>query len=70
MKPKPKKTELSNKISFGAAVFTKPLRLFLYSTNFSEMEEPQRKVHLTEDYVAQTMSELYISNPKPKVARR
>jgi len=37
---------------------------------FCEMEEPQRKVHLTEDYVAQTMSELYISNPKPKVARR
>lgn len=35
-----------------------------------EIEEPQRKVHLTEDYVAQTMSELYISNPKPKVARR
>lgn len=24
-----------------------------------EIEEPQRKVHLTEDYVAQTMSELF-----------
>jgi len=32
--------------------------------------EPQTKVHLTDDYVAQTMSELFISNPKPKVARR
>jgi len=34
------------------------------------MEEPQRKLHLTEDYVAQTMSELHISHPKSKVARR
>jgi len=33
-------------------------------------DEPQRKLHVTDDFVAQTMSELYISNPKPKVARR
>merc|ERR1719384_335880 len=32
--------------------------------------EPQRKVHLNEELVAQTMSELYISHPRPKVARR
>jgi len=32
--------------------------------------EPKKKVHLTDDYVAQTMSQLFISNPKPKVARR
>jgi len=32
--------------------------------------EPQPKVHLNEELVAQTMSELYISNPRPKVARR
>ena len=34
------------------------------------MCEPQRKVHLNEELVAQTMSELYISHPRPKVARR
>jgi len=32
--------------------------------------EPQRKVHLNEELVAQTMSNLYISHPRPKVARR
>jgi hypothetical protein len=32
--------------------------------------EPQRKLHVTEDFVAQTMADLYISNPKAKVARR
>lgn len=32
--------------------------------------EPQRKVHLNEEMVAQTMSNLYISHPRPKVARR
>jgi len=32
--------------------------------------EPQRKVHLNEEIVAQTMSNLYISHPRPKVARR
>lgn len=32
--------------------------------------EPKPKVHLNEELVAQTMSELYISNPRPKVARR
>lgn len=32
--------------------------------------EPKTKVHLNEELVAQTMSELYISNPRPKVARR
>ena len=34
------------------------------------MSEPQRKVHLNEELVAQTMSQLYISHPRPKVARR
>jgi len=33
-------------------------------------DEPQRKLHVTDDFVAQTMSELYISNPKSKIARR
>jgi len=32
--------------------------------------EPQRKLHLSEDFVAQTMSELYISPPTCKVAKR
>ena len=32
--------------------------------------EPQRKVHLNEELVAQTMSQLYISRPRTKVARR
>jgi len=32
--------------------------------------EPRRKLHLSEDYVAQTMSELYISPPTCKVAKR
>jgi len=32
--------------------------------------EPQPKVHLNEEFVTQTMSELYISHPRPKVARR
>jgi len=32
--------------------------------------QPQRKVHLSDEMVAQTMSELYISNPRPKIARR
>jgi len=37
--------------------------------NFDRGFEPQRKVHLNEELVAQTMSNLYIS-PRPKVARR
>jgi len=32
--------------------------------------QPQRKVHLSDELVAKTMSELYISNPRPKIARR
>lgn len=32
--------------------------------------EPMRKVHLSEELVAQTMADLYISHPRPKVARR
>jgi len=32
--------------------------------------EPRRKLHLSDDYVAQTMSELYISPPTCKVAKR
>ena len=32
--------------------------------------EPLRKVHLSEELVAQTMADLYISHPRPKVARR
>lgn len=34
------------------------------------LSEPQRKVHLNEELVAQTMSQLYISRPRTKVARR
>ena len=34
------------------------------------MSEPQRKVHLNEELVAQTMSQLYISRPRTKIARR
>jgi len=40
------------------------------SSNNELMSEPQRKVHLNEELVAQTMSQLYISHPRPKVARR
>lgn len=32
--------------------------------------EPMRKMHLSEELVAQTMADLYISHPRPKVARR
>lgn len=32
--------------------------------------EPVRKLHLNEELVAQTMADLYISHPRPKVARR
>jgi len=32
--------------------------------------EPVRKVHLSEEVVAQTMADLHISHPRPKVARR
>jgi len=39
-------------------------------SNNELMSEPQRKVHLNEELVAQTMSQLYISHPRPKVARR
>jgi len=35
-----------------------------------KLSQPQRKVHLSDELVAQTMSELYISNPRPKIARR
>lgn len=41
----------------------------VHETN-ERLSEPQRKVHLNEELVAQTMSELYISHPRPKVARR
>jgi len=41
----------------------------IHETN-ERLSEPQRKVHLNEELVAQTMSELYISHPRPKVARR
>jgi len=34
------------------------------------LSPPQRKVHLNEELVAQTMSQLYISHPRPKIARR
>ena len=37
---------------------------------FRSSLEPQRKLHLSEDFVAQTMSELYISPPTCKVAKR
>lgn len=40
------------------------------SVSESRSQEPQRKLHLTEDFVAQTMADLHISNPRPKVARR
>ena len=40
------------------------------SFTFSKLSQPQRKVHLSDELVAQTMSELYISNPRPKIARR
>jgi len=40
------------------------------SSAFEMNLEPQRKLHLTDDYVAQTMSELYISPPVSKVAKR
>ena len=36
---------------------------------FSKLSQPQREVHLSDELVAQTMSELYISNPRPKIAR-
>jgi len=39
-------------------------------SNNELLSEPQRKVHLNEELVAQTMSQLYISHPRPKVARR
>jgi len=35
-----------------------------------ELSEPQRKVHLSEELVAQNMADLHISHPKAKVARR
>ena len=34
------------------------------------LSEPQRKVHLNEELVAQTMSQLYISRPRTNIARR
>eukprot|EP00088_Acartia_fossae_P029562 TRINITY_DN3042_c0_g1_i1.p1 TRINITY_DN3042_c0_g1~~TRINITY_DN3042_c0_g1_i1.p1 ORF type:complete len:360 (+),score=86.28 TRINITY_DN3042_c0_g1_i1:60-1139(+) len=37
---------------------------------FESTLEPQRKLHLSDDFVAQTMSELYISPPTSKVAKR
>ena len=42
----------------------------LLFVSFSKLWQPQRKVHLSDELVAQTMSELYISNPRPKIARR
>jgi len=42
---------------------------FSYGIN-ERLSEPQRKVHLNEEVMAQTLSELYISHPRPKVARR
>jgi len=35
-----------------------------------ELAEPQRKVHLSEELVAQNMADLHISHPRAKVARR
>merc|ERR550517_1509479 len=35
-----------------------------------ELAEPQRKVHLSEELVAQNMADLHISYPRAKVARR
>ena len=44
-------------------------REFIFVT-FRKLWQPQRKVHLSDELVAKTMSELYISNPRPKIARR
>jgi len=38
--------------------------------SFDNDSEPKPKLHLNEEFVTQTMSELYISHPRPKVARR
>ena len=46
------------------------IELFKFCSYLRRLSEPQRKVHLNEELVAQTMSELYISHPRPKVARR
>jgi len=56
----------------GRRILTKRKTVLENTTDFN-MErgfEPQRKVHLNEELVAQTMSNLYISHPRPKVARR
>jgi hypothetical protein len=55
----------------GASHKRKPIHedMSFGSDRMDELE-PHRKLHLTEDFVAQTMSELCISNPKPKVAKR
>jgi len=70
---KRKPFESSTSASFPASSSSNQSGLPSSASSSSAFEmnlEPQRKLHLTDDYVAQTMSELYISTPVSKVAKR